>query len=65
MEKLYVKMDKECPMNIGLMNYGNNQLYIRVLPVFTKPDSVDSVAKRCINHSQVNHTTNSGKSKTY
>jgi len=51
--KLYAQKDAMCPVRFRIDCDGvANGLYIRALPIYSRPEHVQDVVKRCPNHIQ-------------
>ncbi|XP_076330142.1 cellular tumor antigen p53-like isoform X2 [Tachypleus tridentatus] len=57
-DKLYVNMGSACPVRFHTYHPTQPGTILRAMAVFTKPEYVTEVVKRCLNHSSPGDTTN-------
>ncbi|CAD5118584.1 DgyrCDS7272 [Dimorphilus gyrociliatus] len=51
LHKLYVRMDSACPVKFKTSTTPPFSCFIRAIPIYTKPEHIREVVKRCPNHS--------------
>lgn len=51
LHKLYVRMDSACPVKFKTLTNPPFSSVIRAVPIYTKPEHIREVVKRCPNHS--------------
>lgn len=59
-DKLYVNIAVPCPIQFHVSKPPPQNSFIRVLPIFSKPEHIMDVVKRCLNHSLPTDPLNEG-----